>query len=48
MIRSDGVIELTSNITEDTMLGEQKPVLGEGIQPRLAGPEPKAPAEKNS
>ena len=46
VMRSDGVIELTSNITEDPVFGEQQPVLGDGIQPRQAGPEPKPPAEK--
>ena len=45
-MKSDGVIELLSNITEDPVFGEPEPVLGDGIQPRQAGPEPKPPAEK--
>ena len=48
MIRSDGVIELNSNITEDTVFDEQKPVLKDDQEVRQAGPEPKPLKEKTS
>ena len=48
VMRSDGVIELTSNITEETPLGEQEELLKEGVNPRQAGKEakPKKPWEE--
>ena len=43
VMRSDGTIELTSNITDDTPLGEQEEVLEEGAVPKQAGPQKKPP-----
>ena len=43
VMRSDGTIELTSNITDDTPLGEQEEVLKDGVVPKQAGPEKKPP-----
>ena len=42
-MRSDGTVELTSNITEDPPLGEQEEVLKDGAYPRQAGNEAKPP-----
>ena len=43
IMRSDGIIELTSNITEDTKLDEPEPVLQENQQPRLSARKQKGP-----
>ena len=43
VMRSNGVIELTSNITEDTPLGERKDLSNDGVSPKQAGKEAKPP-----
>ena len=43
VMKSDGVIELTSNITEDTPLDEQEEFLKDGVNPKEAGKEAKPP-----
>ena len=46
VIRSFGVTELISKITEDTIFDETKPVLEDHQEVRQAGPEPKPPKER--
>ena len=52
VMRGDGVIELTSNITDDTALDEPKPVLQDDQKPRQSSkekasyPEPEKPPEE--
>ena len=41
VMRSDGVIELTSNITEETTLDKEEELLKEGVNPRQSGLEAK-------
>ena len=43
VMRSDGTVELTSDITDDTPLGDQEEVLKEGVVPKQAGNQPKPP-----
>ena len=48
VMKDDGTIELTSNITEDTVLDEPQPVLADDVLPRQESKEKNIPQEKKT